>query len=176
MRNVEFLPSIIYELVVKRFPLFKLEKKSYSVFRNLMEEEKTKGYQTQSTGGMDNITYQDKFYMGKSRESNLAPPTKPIEVINLDGDTYSNFRNWKRSAEGSRALPLLNFSSLEQLVLRLFFQKRVKLAGKFVTVKADALAGPNDPFFATLVRVRIRVLMAIGPRSGLWYLDKKVTS
>jgi hypothetical protein len=27
-----------------------------------------------------------------------------------------------------------------------------------------------------LVRVRIRVLMAIGPRSGLWYLDKKVTS
>jgi hypothetical protein len=56
---------------------------------------------------------------------------------------------------------------LETLVLRLFFQKRIKRDGKFVTVKADALAGVNDPFFATLVRVRIRVLMAIGPRSGL---------
>jgi hypothetical protein len=58
-----------------------------------MGEQRTKGYQTQSTGGMDNITFQDKFYMNKSREANLAAPTKPIEVINLDGDTYSNYRN-----------------------------------------------------------------------------------
>jgi hypothetical protein len=130
IRNVEFLPSIIYELVVKRFPMFKLEKKAYSVFKSLMEEETTKGYQTQSTGGMDNITFQDKFYMDKSREANLAPPVKPIEVINLDGDTYSSYRNWKRSAEGSRALPLLNYTSLESMILKLFFQKRVKKNGK----------------------------------------------
>jgi hypothetical protein len=93
IRNVEFLPSIIYELVVKRFPLFRLEKKAYGVFRSLMEEENTKGYQTQSTGGMDNMTFQDKFFMGKSREANLAPPVEPIQVINLDGDTYSSYRN-----------------------------------------------------------------------------------
>jgi len=147
--------------------MFRLEKKAYSVFKSLMEEENTRGYQTQSTGGMDNITFQDKFYMNKSRESNLAPPVKPIEVINLDGDTYSNYRNWKRSAEGSRALPLLNFTSLESLILKLFFQKRIKKDGKFITVKLNQLAAPNEPFFGTLVRVRIRVLMAIGPRSGL---------
>lgn len=119
MRNVEFLPSIIYELIVKRFPLFKLEKKARSLLNKVGVED------------------------------------------------YKNYRNWKRSADGARALPLTNFTAFENLILKLFFQKRVKKDGKFVTVKADKLAGPNDPFFGTLVRVRIRVLMAIGPRSGL---------
>ncbi|QKI79964.1 RNA-dependent RNA polymerase [Erysiphe necator associated mitovirus 16] len=128
MRNVEFLPSIIYELIVKRFPLFKLEKKARALLNKVGVED------------------------------------------------YKNYRNWKRSADGARALPLINFTAFENLVLKLFFQKRIKRDGKFVTVKSDRLAGPNDPFFGTLVRVRIRVLMAIGPRSGLWYLDRKVTS
>jgi hypothetical protein len=128
MRNVEFLPSIIYELVVKRFPMFKLEKKARALLNKV---------------GIEN---------------------------------FKNYRNWKRSADGSRALPLINFTALENLVLKLFFQKRVKKDGKFVTVRSDRSAGPDEPFFGTLVRVRIRVLMAIGPRSGLWYLDKKVTS
>lgn len=127
MRNVEFLPSIIYELIVKRFPMFKLEKKARSLLNKVGIED------------------------------------------------FKNYRNWKRSADGSRALPLLNFTALESLILRLFFQKRIKRDGKFVTVKSDRFAGPDDPFFGTLVRVRIRVLMAIGPRSGLWYLDKKLT-
>jgi hypothetical protein len=35
MRNVEFLPSIIYELVVKRFPLFKLEKKARALLNKV---------------------------------------------------------------------------------------------------------------------------------------------
>jgi hypothetical protein len=138
-----------------------------------MSEQDIKGYQTQTMDG-DVETFKDKFFMNKSREVNIA--SKPVEVINLDGDTYSSYRNWKRSAEGSRALPLINFTALENLILRLFFQKRIKQDGKFVTVRSDNLAGPNEPFFSTLVRVRIRVLMAIGPRSGLWYLDKKVTS
>jgi len=128
MRNVEFLPSIIYELVVKRFPMFKLEKKARSL-------------------------------LGKVGISE-----------------YSNYRNWKRSADGARALPFLNFTSLENLVLKLFFQKRIKIGDSFKTVRLDKSAGEGEPFFGTLVRVRIRVLMAIGPRSGLWYLDKKVTS
>jgi hypothetical protein len=128
MRNVEFLPSILYELVVKRFPIFKLEKKDRSLLNKIGHED------------------------------------------------FKNYRNWKRSEFGARALPFLNFSSLENLVLKLFFQKRVKKDGKFVTVRSDRSALPNEPFFSTLVRVRIRVLMAIGPRSGLWYLDKKTTS
>jgi len=120
MRNVEFLPSIIYELVVKRFPMFKLEKKARALLNKV---------------GIEN---------------------------------YKNYRNWKRSADGARALPLTNFTALESLVLKLFFQKRIKKDGKFVTVRHDVSAEPNlPPFFGTLVRVRIRVLMAIGPRSGL---------
>lgn len=119
MRNVEFLPSIIYELIVKRFPLFKLEKKARALLNKVGVED------------------------------------------------YKNYRNWKRSADGARALPLTNFTAFENLILKLFFQKRIKKDGKFVTVKSDRLAVPGDPFFGTLVRVRIRVLMAIGPRSGL---------
>jgi hypothetical protein len=127
MRNVEFLPSIIYELVIKRFPLFKLEKKARALLNKV--------------GTVD----------------------------------YANYRNWKRSADGARALPLINFTALERLVLKLFFQKRIKKDGKFVTVRVDPESLPTDNSFGTLVRVRIRVLMAIGPRSGLWYLDRKVT-
>jgi hypothetical protein len=159
---------------VKRFPLFKLEKKAYSVFKSLMSEQTSKGYQTEEVK-TDQLTFEDKFYMNKSREANEGK-VRTIEVINLDGDTYSSYRNWKRSAEGSRALPLINFTALERLVMKLFFQKRIKKNGKYVTVRVDPDALDTDNLFGTLVRVRIRVLMAIGPRSGLWYLDKKVTS
>jgi hypothetical protein len=51
--------------------------------------------------------------------------------------------------------------------MKLFFQRRIKKGGEFVTVRVDPDALPTDSFFGTLVRVRIRVLMAIGPRSGL---------
>jgi hypothetical protein len=128
MRNVEFLPSIIYELIVKRFPIFKLEKKARALLNKVGIED------------------------------------------------FKNYRNWKRSADGARALPLINFTSLESLILKLFFQKRIRKNGKFVTVRHDVSASADEPYFGTLVRIRIRVLMAIGPRSGLWYLDKKVTS
>lgn len=129
IRNVEFLPSLLYELVIKRFPLFKLEKKARSLLNKIGVED------------------------------------------------FKNYRNWKRSAGGSRALPLLNFTSLEQLVAKLFFQKRVMVKGKFVTVWKDTLSAINDGnnAFPNLVRARFRVLMAIGPRSGLWYLKKRDT-
>jgi hypothetical protein len=64
-------------------------------------------------------------------------------------------------------LPLTDFTALEKLVLKLFFQKRVRIGGKFVTVRHDVSAAANEPFLGTRVRVRVRVLMAIGPRSGL---------
>jgi hypothetical protein len=129
IRNVEFLPSIIYELVVKRFPLFKLEKKARSLLNKI---------------GVEN---------------------------------WANYRNWKRSADGSRALPLINFTSLELLVSRLFFQKTILVKGKRVTVWKDLMSSIQDNVqsFPNLVRVRFRVLMAIGPRSGLWYLKKRDT-
>jgi hypothetical protein len=127
MRNVEFLPSILYELIVKRFPLFKLEKKDRSLLNKIGNED------------------------------------------------FKNYRNWKRSASGARAIAFLNFTSLELLISRLFFQKRVLKGGKFTSVPFDKDAVEGQPQFGRNVRIRIRVLMAIGPRSGLWYLDRKVT-
>jgi hypothetical protein len=53
-----------------------------------------------------------------------------LSYTNLEGDTFTSYRNWKRSAEGSRALPLINYTSLESVILKLFFQKRVRVNGK----------------------------------------------
>jgi len=39
MRNVEFLPSILYELVVKRFPMFRLEKKARALLNKVGVED-----------------------------------------------------------------------------------------------------------------------------------------
>lgn len=120
MRNVEFLPSIIYELVVKRFPLFRLERKANALMNK-------------------------------------------VGVVE-----YKSYRNWKRSADGARALPLINFTSLERLVSLLFFQKRVKIKGVFKSILTNVSdIAEKDQGFGRAVRVRIRVLMAIGPRSGL---------
>jgi hypothetical protein len=58
------------------------------------------------------------------------------------------------------------------MILKLFFQKRIKKDGKWVTVFRDS----SSAVVGELTKIRIRVLMAIGPRSGLWYLDKSSTS
>jgi hypothetical protein len=39
MRNVEFLPSILYEFIVKRFPIFKPEKKARSLLNKIGIED-----------------------------------------------------------------------------------------------------------------------------------------
>jgi hypothetical protein len=89
------------------------------------------------------------------------------KVLPFEGSGYRNKRNWKRTAEGSSAYPLITFKSLEVLISRLFFQVRRKVKGKWVNI--DTLEDNR------LTRIRIRVLMAIGPRSGLWYGDAKVS-
>lgn len=122
IRNVEFLPSILYELLVKNFPLF----------------------------------------------------VNGPKVLPLEGSGYSSKRNYKRCVEGMTALPLVTVKSLEKLISSLFFQKRVKVDGKFKTVSRETLTGDQKDF--SYLRVRLRVLMSIGPRSGLWYLDRSVYS
>jgi len=146
IRNVEFLPSIIYELVVKRFPLFKLEKKD----RKLM---KTYGSSPVEVIPSKRLELAQK----------LGRELPKLNYITLEGETFTSYRNWKRSAEGSRALPLLNYTSLESMILKLFFQKRVKKNGNWVTVFRDSSSAIAGEF----TKIRIRVLMAIGPRSGL---------
>jgi hypothetical protein len=60
----------------------------------------------------------------------LGKPLPTLSYTSLEGDTFTSYRNWKRSAEGSRALPLINYTALESMILKLFFQKRIKKEGK----------------------------------------------
>jgi hypothetical protein len=87
------------------------------------------------------------------------------KVLPLEGSGYSNKRNYKRCTEGMTALPLLEMDALVKLVSKLFFQKRIKKDGKFVTVPLDKLTGEKRDF--NKLKARLRVLMSVGPRSGL---------
>jgi hypothetical protein len=108
LRKVEFLPSILYELVVKRFPMFLNSKET---------------------------------------------------ILPMEGSGFTSHRNYKRAAESRVYYPFVSFSSLENTIKRLFFTVRKKVGGKWVNVRSEGES--------RLVRIRIRVLMAIGPRSGL---------
>jgi hypothetical protein len=117
MRNVEFLPSLLYELIVKMFPFF----------------------------------------------------LKGRVLLTFQGSKISNKRNWKRTADSFTALPIITISSLENLVSILFFQKKNKY-----TLEVSLTPSVEDAF--RYLRVRLRVLMAIGPRSGLWFINRNLIS
>lgn len=108
IRKVEFLPSILYELVVKRFPMFINSKET---------------------------------------------------VLGIDGSGFTSLRNYSRAAESKFYYPFVNYLSLERTIKHLFFTVRRRVDGKWVNVRSD-----ED---SRLTRVRLRVLMGIGPRSGL---------
>jgi hypothetical protein len=109
IRHVEFLPSVIYEIFVKLFPIH-IRSNSNRTF--------------------------ERTIVGASFG-------------------YHNKRNWKRSG-----VPvykhLFSFDSLIVLVSSLFFRNDKKVENK-----------NNNNYLS----VAIAVLMAIGPRSGLWYLS-----
>jgi hypothetical protein len=109
MRNVEFLPSILHELLVKEFPIF--------------------SYENTRTWALP------------KRQSFMALKQK---------------LTWDQKVEGP-VTPLITFTSLESLIARLFFNP------KNIKVRDNALDNP-----LRYLRIRLRVLMAIGPRSGLW--------
>jgi hypothetical protein len=76
IRNVEFLPSIIYELVVKRFPLFKLEKKD----RNLMKMYGDRPIEVVSSKRLE-------------LAQKLGRPLPKLSYTNLEGNTFTSYRN-----------------------------------------------------------------------------------
>lgn len=133
MRNVEFLPSLLYELLIKRFPL---------------------------------------FLSGKPKD------------FPLNESDYTSNRNYRRSAEVSTMIPLVTLESLEYLVSSLFFNRKKNRKDKFhkqiskLKINSETalseLSSSLDTF--RYLRIRLRVLMAIGPRSGLWYTDPKMSS
>jgi hypothetical protein len=71
---------------------------------------------------------------------------------------------FKRTAEGHYNRPLINGNSLYQLVSRVFFHsgRRGKLA-KWATLSASERLDRID----ISTKIKLRVLMSIGPRSGL---------
>jgi len=109
IRHVEFLPSVLYEIFVKLFPIH-IRSNSNRTF--------------------------ERTIVGASFG-------------------YHNKRNWKRSG-----VPvykhLFSFDSLIVLVSSLFFRNNKRV---------DKQSNNN------YLSVAIAVLMAIGPRSGLWYLS-----
>jgi len=133
MRNVEFLPSLLYELLVKRFPI---------------------------------------FLSGKPKD------------FPLNESDYTKNRNYRRSAEVSTMIPLVTLESLENLVSSLFFNRNKGRKDKFQkalskhNISSDkALSEVSSSLDAyRFLRIRLRVLMSIGPRSGLWYTDPKLSS
>lgn len=54
---------------------------------------------------------------------------------------YTNKRNYKRSAGNQTGFPLVTVESLTRLVSSLFFQKRIKVNGNYVTVSREKLEG-----------------------------------
>lgn len=118
IRNVEFLPSVLYELVVKMFPFFLKGKK----------------------------------------------------LLTFEGSPITSKRNWKRTANSHTAIPIITFNQLEYLVALLFFQRRKKKTESMVDLKDQEL----DPY--RYLRIRLRVLMGIGPRSGLWFINRDLVS
>jgi hypothetical protein len=81
----------------------------------------------------------------------------------------------KKDALRSPRIPLVTADSLEKLISSLFFQKKKLLQDKSqLSEKEMELVKHQEAI--RLFRVRLRVLMAIGPRSGLWYLLEKADS
>jgi hypothetical protein len=76
IRNVEFLPSIIYELVVKRFPHFKLEKKD----RRLMTTYGSRPIEVVSSKSLE-------------LAQKLGRELPKLSYTNLEGDTFTSYRN-----------------------------------------------------------------------------------
>jgi hypothetical protein len=76
IRNVEFLPSIIYELVVKRFPLFKLEKKD----RKIMKAYGSSPIEVVSSKRLE-------------LAQKLGRELPKLSYTNLEGDTFTSYRN-----------------------------------------------------------------------------------
>jgi hypothetical protein len=98
----------------------------------------------------------------------------------LEESDYKSNRNYRRSAEVSTSIPLITVETLEYLVSNLFFQRKKnrheEISKKMLKFAKDnnlstsekkrsEIASHLDKF--RYLRIRLRVLMSIGPRSGL---------
>jgi len=78
---------------------------------------------------------------------------------------------FKRTADGHHNRPLINGDSLYQLISRTFFH-----SGKKGKLASWASLSPSERLerIDISIKIKLRVLMSIGPRSGLWFLSPRV--
>lgn len=139
MSHPEFLPSVLFELFVKRFPLFLNVRLKESAI-------------VAPEGG--------SVVTDSSGTSLLVNPSRPYIKQNLDDmysfmgsmldnltNTKSNRTIYKRREEGFVQIPLISAKSIYRLVSVLFYKK--------------------DDTRVRVARIWITVLMTIGPNSGL---------
>lgn len=114
LRHVEFLPSVLYELFVKRFPMF--------------------------------IEYKRRV------------------------DRSTDYSVWWEKL-GIHQVCMISAQSLFSLISRIHFQSGKK--GK--VIKFDLLTDEQKKDRIDITtKIKLRVLMAIGPVSGLWYMEPRI--
>jgi hypothetical protein len=171
LRHVEFLPSVLFELFVKRFPLF-LNRKLKS---NLPSEADVKRsiqlaemYLAAKRSYIQRFI--DEFIVGKKFD--------PVPVY-MGVDLSSSYTKRTESGVSVRwdkmsfhQTCLISALSLFQLVSRVHFQSGKK--GKVIKFNLLTEQEKKEKIDIT-TKIKLRVLMAIGPVSGLWFVQPKIT-
>jgi hypothetical protein len=189
IRFIEFLPMVLYELWVKRFPLFlnksvkNFNKVGLAKFSNYWLERYI-GTRNLAVNNLDSriiirsrtITHLSERYMGKSTDSSgtLKPGWFTIDTKPFIKEVNRNI--FKRIDLFMVQIPLINFQNLFYLTSSLFFNSGRKGKAKIAFIRKDFI-GPltyQDTInikesIDITTKIKLRVLMAIGPKSGLWY-------
>jgi len=178
MRFCEFLPTVLYELMVKRFPLFinfkvslpKKSEKDLMMERMLSYLRPNRPYLSRSgLSSASNESVMNRFVVGADPAS-LGVPKNPWERVgqlteNMSGSKPLTMKTFKRQEKGSYQIPLISWESLFLLVARVYFNHGRK--GKTILFSRLSLHEQNNRIDIT-TKIKLRVLMAIGPKGGLW--------
>lgn len=178
MRFVEFLPTVLYELLVKRFPLFinfkvglpKKTDKDLLIERMLSYLRPNRPYLSRSgVSSASDESVMNRFVVGAD-PSSLGVPKNPWERVaqlteNQSGSKPLTKNSYKRQEAGKYQIPMISWESLFLLVSRVHFNSGKK--GKVILFSKLSESEKFNRIDIT-TKVKLRVLMALGPKGGLW--------
>jgi len=171
LRHVEFLPSVLFELFVKRFPLF-LNRKLKSNLPSEVDIKRSIQLAEMYLAAKRSYIqrFVDEFIVGKKFD--------PVPVY-MGVDLSSSYTKRTESGVSVRwdkmsfhQTCLISALSLFQLVSRVHFQSGKK--GKVIKFNLLTEQEKKEKIDIT-TKIKLRVLMAIGPVSGLWFVQPKIT-
>lgn len=188
MRFVEFLPTVLYELMVKRFPLFmnfkvgRPKKTSFEIrMSEMIDLVRNRSYtmlseDVQRTCRVLRIRALAWAIDNGYSEDDVPPIEHFIQRIrgNVPGyipgsssDSQQGLRKqsvYKRTESGIYQIPLLSWESLFRMVSAVYFN-----AGKKGKVLAFSRLSEQQKLerIDITTKVKLRVLLAISPKSGL---------